>query len=238
MFTYNPWLGCHKISLACQNCYVFSFDNDKVDSNIIIKNNNFDIITKKNRQGRYIINGGQDVIVCQKSDFFIEEADVWRADVFKMIKERSDLHFILLTKRITRAASLLPDDWQDGYDNVTITVSCEDEETFLSRVDALLKLKAKSKSLMIAPLLGEIDITKLIKNSSDIAYIDCGGENGKGARPLDYLAAKKISDDALKLGIPFYFFDTGAFVIKDNKKYFIPYEKRYSQAFLANLSHN
>lgn len=237
MFTYNPWLGCHKLSPGCQNCFVFSFDNQKIDSNHIIKNKNFDILTKKNRQGHYLIRGGQDVIVCQKSDFFLEEADIYRDAVFKMIKERKDLHFILLTKRIERALSL-PSNFLDEFNNITITVSCEDQKTFDERISILLKLKVRSKTIMLAPLLDEIDITTLLKNNHDIEYINCGGENGKGARPLDFLAAKKISDDALRLGIPFYFFDTGAYVIKDNKKYYIPYEKRYSQAFLANISHN
>lgn len=47
MFTYNPWLGCHKLSSGCQNCYLFSYDNVKFDTNNIIKNKNFDILIKK-----------------------------------------------------------------------------------------------------------------------------------------------------------------------------------------------
>lgn len=237
MFTYNPWLGCHKISSGCINCYVFSFDNANHDSNKIFLNKNFDILVKKDRKGHYIIKGGQDVIVCQKSDFLLEEADLWRYDLYKMIKERKDLHFILLTKRIERAESTLPADWDNGYPNVTFTVSCEDQDSFDKRIPYLLDLKACSKSIMLAPLLGEIDITKLIKDNKEIEYINCGGENYSGARPICYEHIKKVSEDTLKLGIPFYFFDTGAYLIKDNKKYFIPIDKRYTQAFLANLSH-
>ncbi len=237
MFTYNPWLGCHKVSLACQNCYVFSYNNPNYDQNNIIKNKNFDILTKKTR-GHYVIRGGQDVIVCQKSDFFLAEADDWRADVYKMIKERKDLHFILQTKLIDRASLSLPDDWEDGYNNVTFLVSCEDQMTFDFRIPYLLNLKAKKKAIALTPLLDEIDITKLIKSNKDIEYINCGGENGSGARILNYLHVKKLSEDTLSLGIPFYFFDTGAYFLKDGKKYFIPYEKRYTQAYLSNLSHN
>ena len=238
MFTFNPWLGCHKISSGCQNCYVFSFDKEKHYSNNIIIIKNFDILIRKNKQGHYLISGGQDVIICQKSDFFLEEADNYRLKLFKMIKERKDIHFILLTKRIERAINCLPNDWGDGYKNVTITVSCEDQMTFDKRIPHLLKLKAFSKTIMLAPLLDEVDITKLIKSKDDIEYINCGGENYKGARPIHYEHIKKISEDSLKLGIPFYFFDTGAYLIKEGKKYFIPFEKRYTQAFLANLSHN
>lgn len=238
MFTYNPWLGCHKISPGCLNCYVFAYKDSKIDSNNIILNKNFEILVKKDRRGHYIITGGQDVIVCQKSDFLLEEADLYRPRLYEMIKERKDLHFILLTKRIERATKTLPDDWGNGYANVTFTVSCENQATFDERVPHLLALKACSKSLMLAPLLDEIDITKLVKKQTDIDYINCGGENFTGARPIYFNHIKKLSLDSLKLGIPFYFFDTGAFLVKDNKKYFIPLNKRYSQAFLANLSHN
>ena len=80
-------------------------------------------------------------------------------------------------------------------------------------------------------------ISDSIKDNKEIEYINCGGENYSGARPIYYEHIKKVSEDTLKLGIPFYFFDTGAYLIKDNKKYFIPIDKRYTQAFLANLSH-
>ena len=86
MFTYNPWLGCHKISPGCLNCYVFAYKDSKIDSNNIILNKNFEILVKKDRRGHYIITGGQDVIVCQKSDFLLEEADLYRPRLYEMIK--------------------------------------------------------------------------------------------------------------------------------------------------------
>ncbi|WP_434283332.1 hypothetical protein [Clostridium botulinum] len=33
-----------------------------------------------------------------------------------MIKERSDLKFLFLTKRIDRFRYCIPEDWNDGYD--------------------------------------------------------------------------------------------------------------------------
>ena len=237
---WNPWHGCHKKSAGCLNCYMFRRDSEfDKDSNTVSKTNSFDMILKKKKDGTYKIQNEKDYIyTCMTSDFFIEEADLWRPDVFKMIKERKDLHFILLKKRIDIAFTNLHSYWEDGYNNVTFTVICEFQISFERRISDLLKLKAKSKTIMISPLLDEIDITKLLKDNKQIEYINCGGENGKGARPLYFDFAKKISEDSLKLGIPFYFFDTGTYVIKDNKKYYIPYEKRYTQAFLANISHN
>jgi len=46
-----------------------------------------------------------------------------------VIKERSDLHFLFLTKRIDRFDKCKPDDWFEGYDNVTIGVSVSNQKT-------------------------------------------------------------------------------------------------------------
>lgn len=44
-----------------------------------------------------------------------------------MIKERSDLNFMILTKRIERFFESLPNDWGDGYDNVYIGCTVENQ---------------------------------------------------------------------------------------------------------------
>lgn len=178
------------------------------------------------------------VVVCQKSDFFIEEADEWRPFVWSMIKERKDLHFTIMTRRANRIKNSLPNDWGVGYFNVTLTLSVSTREEFLSNMPLFLEVNAKEKTLMFAPLLDEINLLEVITNSHQISYINAGGENYSNARPIYLTHLQKLSEDSFKLGIPFYFFDTGAYLIKDNKKYFIPQDKRHSQAFLSNLSHN
>ena len=44
------------------------------------------------------------------SDFFIGEADPWREEAWRMIRERTDLHFFIVTKRIDRFTVGLPGD--------------------------------------------------------------------------------------------------------------------------------
>lgn len=46
----------------------------------------------------------------------VRYADIWREECWQMIRERSDLHFIFLTKRIKRFMDCVPTDWNDGYD--------------------------------------------------------------------------------------------------------------------------
>ena len=52
------------------------------------------------------------------SDFFLAEADEWRSEVWKIIKQRSDVLFFLLTKRPERVEQHLPPDWGKGWENV------------------------------------------------------------------------------------------------------------------------
>jgi len=54
------------------------------------------------------------------SDFFLEEADEWRKEVWEIIKKRPDLKFWLQTKRAERVEECLPKDWGNGYPNVRV----------------------------------------------------------------------------------------------------------------------
>ena len=88
---WNPWHGCRKYSEGCAHCYVYRRD-DSVgkDASIIAKTREYELLTKKKRNGEYIIPGGQTLFVCMTSDFFIEEADGWRPRVWEMFRERQD----------------------------------------------------------------------------------------------------------------------------------------------------
>jgi protein gp37 len=53
--------------------------------------------------------------------------DPWRDECWAMIRQRPDLHFIFLTKRIDRFVQCIPDDWGEGYDNVTVGCTVENQ---------------------------------------------------------------------------------------------------------------
>ena len=85
----------------------------------IVKTDNFHAPVLKNKKGDYRMKPGQTVYLGFSTDFLIREADPWRGECWDMIRERRDLNFIFLTKRIERFMECLPGDWGDGYDNVT-----------------------------------------------------------------------------------------------------------------------
>ena len=100
---WNPWHGCHKLSEGCRHCYVYRGDSQRGrDSSIITKTGKFDFPIQRKRNNTYKIPPGNLVYTCFTSDFLIEEADEWREEAWQMMRERQDLHFLFITKRIDR----------------------------------------------------------------------------------------------------------------------------------------
>ena len=236
MAIWNPWHGCHKKSAGCMNCYMFRRDSlyDK-DSNIVTKTKEFNLAIKKHKDGSYYIKSGEKVYTCMTSDFFIEEADEWRKDIWNIMKIRSDLNFIIITKRIERFEKCIPEDWNDGYDNVTIICTCENQQMTDERLKIFLDLPIKHREIIHEPMLEKIDIERYIKTKK-IECVTCGGESGNNARECNYDWIINTRNQCMKYNVKFYFKQTGANFIKDGKKYNIPRNKQLIQANKANIN--
>src|SRR5690554_3938383 len=125
---WNPWRGCRRYSEGCQYCYIHKGDKKRgVDTSEIIRTNNFDAPIQKNKSGDYKIKSGQRVYLCFSTDFLIEDGDEWRSQCWEMMRERSDLNFLFLTKRIDRFMNCIPENWGDGYDNVIVGCTVENQ---------------------------------------------------------------------------------------------------------------
>jgi protein gp37 len=150
-----------------------------------------------------------------------------------MIKERSDLQFIFLTKRIERFLSVVPEDWGDGYENVTIGVSVENQARADQRLALLQKLPIKHKNIICQPLIEEVTIQKYL---DDIELVMAGGEYHREARPLAYEWVLKLREEAVMRGIPFEFRQCGTHFIKDGRSYQLNYRQLFSQAKKAGIN--
>ena len=160
---WNLWHGCHKISEGCRYCYVYRQDSlyDK-DSRVVSRTAAFDLPLRRKRNGGYRIPSGEQVYTCFTSDFFLAEADPWRAEAWAMIRLRSDLSFIIPTKRIDRFGVALPADWGDGYDHVVIACTIENQEQLDRRLPLFKSLPIRHRLLFCAPLLGPLDFHGLL----------------------------------------------------------------------------
>jgi len=235
MAIWNPWHGCHKIGEGCANCYTFKGDKKRgVDTNIITKTDMFYAPIELDKNGEYKIKTGKYMFMCFSSDFLIEEADHWRGECFEIIKKRSDLHFHFLTKRIERLKDVIPEDWKDGYDNVTVGVSVSTQKEVDIRIKSLIESPVKHKDIVLQPLIEEVNI------EAYLPYVDnviVGGEYGEGARDFNYDWVLSIRDQCVKHQTNFTFRQCGTHFIKDDKRYKLKYNELTKQAKKANINY-
>ncbi len=235
---WNPWHGCHKYSEGCEHCYMFYLDaqRDKRGDEIYKTKTNFKLPLSKTRSGEFKIPSGSSVRVCMTSDFFLEEADAWRDEVWDIIRQRPDVHFWLLTKRAERIAAHLPWDWLDGWENVSINVTTENQRRADERIPLLLDVPAKHKGIMVAPFIGPVDITNYLA-SGQLEEVLADGENYDGARPLHYEWVESLYNQCVTYDIPFKFYGTGNVFVKDGKTYNICKAYQRVQALKSGLQH-
>lgn len=172
--TWNPWHGCHKVSPGCRFCYMFR-DKQKYgqDPDVVVR-------SKTTFKNPLKWEDPKVIFTCSWSDWFIKEADLWRDDAYKIIKQTPWHTYQILTKRIARLMdhrnNLLPEDWGDGYDNVWLGVSMEGD--YHAAKDRLIYLKdvpAKVKFISYEPLIKSVYDRFMI---DDIDWIIIGGESG------------------------------------------------------------
>ena len=225
MAMWNPWRGCH--------IHKGDFKR-KIDTDNIVKTDNFYAPITKNKSGAYKIKSGQIVYLCFSTDFLVEDADEWRSECWQMIRERSDLHFLFLTKRIERFIDCIPEDWNDGYENVTVGCTVENQDRADYRLSIFNELPIKHKNIICQPLIEEINLTAYLDN---IELVVVGGESDKNARPLDYAWVLAIREQCIARKVHFEFRQCGTHFIKDGRRYTLSTRDLCSQARKANINY-
>lgn len=234
MARWDPWRGCEKCSEGCLHCYIHKGDAKRnIDTNMIVQTNHFFKPVEKMKNGNYKMKSCL-VYLGFSTDFLIEEADEWRQICWEMIKERSDCTFIFLTKRIDRFLKCIPDDWNDGYDNVVVCCTVEDQKNVDYKLSIFSKLPIKHKIITAQPLLERVDMEKYLDG---IETVVVGGESDKFARPLDYEWVLDIRNQCIRKNVSFEFRQCGTHFVKDNKKYTIQTKDLCRQARLANIDY-
>ena len=235
---WNPWHGCVKCSEGCQNCYMYYLDamRGKDGSDIYRTKAGFRYPLSKDRSGQYKVKSGEMIRVCMTSDFFLAEADPWREEAWEIMAQRPDVKFFLLTKRPERVEKCLPRDWGDGWQNVMLNVTAENQRRADERIPILLSLPFHHKGVMCAPFVGPVTIKDYLA-SGQIEQVLCEGENYGGSRPCHYEWVKNLHDECLAEDVTFVFLGTGRRFVKDGKTYKIEDSRiQTQQAYRAGLS--
>lgn len=233
MAMWNPWRGCKKCSEGCRYCYIHKGDAKRgVDTSIIEKTNDFSKPAEYLKNGNFKMKSGI-VYTCFSTDFLIEEADAWRPECWQMMKKRQDCTFLFLTKRIDRFLECIPDDWGDGYENVVVCCTIENQKNADLKLAILNGLPIKHKCITVQPLIEDIDIECYLEG---IELVVVGGESDQNARPLDYDWVLHIREQCVRKNVSFEFRQCGTFFIKDGKKYKLQTRDLCAQARKANIN--
>lgn len=232
---WNPWHGCRRVSEGCRNCYVFRMDaSHGMSAEKPRINSDFLLPLRENRNGTFKIRSGETVYTCFSSDFLLEDADEWRTDAWKMMKMRSDLHFVFFTKRIERLSAVLPSDWENGYENVTVGCTCENQMQADARLPVFLSLPLRHRMIVCEPLLEDLHLLRYLDRQK-IESVCAGGESGPEARVCDFSWILTLRQDCLESGVRFSYHQTGALLRRDGKLYRIPRYLQHEQAKRAGL---
>ncbi|MCK4815091.1 phage Gp37/Gp68 family protein [bacterium] len=206
--TWNPWQGCKKVSTGCENCYMFR-DKKRYgqDPDIVIRSKpatfNKPLHWKEPAK----------IFVCSWSDFFIEEADNWRDDAWDIIRRCPHLTFQILTKRPERIEDCLPDDWGEGWGNVWLGVTAENQEMADLRIPPLLFIPAAKRFVSCEPLLGPINLDQLntftnipefVNSLLALDWVIVGGESGPTCRLMEPAWARSIRDQCKANRVAFF----------------------------------
>lgn len=211
--TFNPWMGCSKVSAGCKNCYAEAFTKNRMglslwgdDSTRQVTKGTWGNVRKWNRDATRspgVLGDGFPRLVFTGSlmDWAEDRPDLIepRSRMWRLIAECRNLHFQLLTKRPENIARFLPDDWGDGYDNVWIGCTIEDNRV-AHRGDELRGIPSLIRFVSYEPAIGPLDQLDL----TGIHWVIYGGESGPERRPENKQWARDMRTRCAAHGVAFF----------------------------------
>lgn len=107
--TWNPWIGCDKVSPGCAHCYMFAQQRQYGrDPSVVVRTSPATFLAPVRKRKWLDLAPGSMVFTCSWGDFFHPDADPWRDDAWAVIEQRPDLIWQILTKRPERIPGRLP----------------------------------------------------------------------------------------------------------------------------------
>ena len=234
MGMWNPWRGCHRYSEGCQFCYIHKGDAKRgVDTNVVEKTDNFYAPVARKKNGEYKMKSGL-VYLGFSTDFLLPEADEWRKECWVMIRQRQDCTFLFLTKRIERFPDCVPGDWGDGWDNVIVGCTVENQQRADQRLEVFSRLPIRHKNIICQPMISPIDLEQYLDG---VELVVAGGESDRFARPMDFDWVLSLRAQCVRKNVSFEFRQCGTHFIKDGREYTLQKKDLCAQARKANINY-
>lgn len=135
--------------------------------------------------------------------------DSQRARLWLLIEQTPHLDWLLLTKRPEQIGKMLPPHWlETPRPNVWLGTSVEDQERANLRIPRLLAVPAVVHWLSCEPLLGPVDLTRVMcpgGATGPVCWVVAGGESGPQYRPMDLSWARSLRDQCIETGAAFFY---------------------------------
>ena len=210
--TFNPWVGCTRVSPACDHCYAEAIDarfkgnrwGPRADRT---RTKTWGDPVKWNRKAE--AKGTRYRVFCASmADVFDNHKSIqfdWRRDLYQLIDETPFLDWLLLTKRPQNVAKLAPNSWfENGIPpNVWLGTTVENQIEVKRRIPHLTQIPARVRFLSCEPLLGPIRIPT--GEMRKLHWIIAGGESGSQFRPVDPDWFRSLRDQCAAAKVPFLF---------------------------------
>lgn len=213
--SFNPWIGCTKVSPACDHCYA-ARDNERrkwVDGwgAGVPRRRTKTWSDPKRWNAKAEVTGYRPRVFCASlADVFDNEVpDEWRFDLWNLIRETTNLRWMLVTKRIGNAVKMVPFDWPFPHVGLISTIVTQDE--WNRDWPKLKAMPAAWRGISMEPLLGPINI-----GAERPDWIITGGESGTGFRYTDPDWVRELRDQCSANDIAFHHKQWGGVRPKSN----------------------
>ena len=209
--TFNPWIGCQKVSPGCDNCYAETLMDKRYHRVEWGPHGE----RKRTSEGYWRqpmrwakaakASGRRPRVFCASlADVWDNQVPpAWRADLFDLIRHTPELDWLLLTKRpenIEKMIKVLGIAWP--WSNVWLGTTAEDQKNFNRRWPILLEIPARVRFISYEPAIGPLRLAAPKHFEPD--WLICGGESGTGAREMDPEWARSIMTECAERGVPFF----------------------------------
>ena len=199
--TWNPVVGCTKLSPGCAHCYAETMAQRLKAMGTPGYERGFDLRLLPERLAQPLARKKPTIyFVNSMSDLFHDEVPFNYIDqVFDVIRQTPHHTYQILTKRAERMAEY----WgkRKAPDNAWLGVSVENRKHGVPRIRELRKIKAAIRFLSVEPLLEDVGALDL----RGIHWVIVGGESGPKSRPMERVWVESIRDQCEDRDVAFFF---------------------------------
>lgn len=212
--TWNPTVGCTKISPGCKHCYAEIMARRLQAMGTRGYENGFELTQLPNRLEEPLRRKKSTVyFVNSMSDVFHESVPFEYIDkIFETITKTPQHTYQILTKRADRMAEYFKD--RQVPENAWMGVSVEDQRYGVPRIDYLRQIPAQTRFLSVEPLLEDLGTINL----AGVHWVIVGGESGPKARPMQREWVEDIRVQCEEAGVAFFFKQWGGWGADGKKR--------------------